>query len=77
MVPMYQAAELEKVTALMFPIPPKIGYITIVGFFLNFKSRLSRYSKLVHPSTLAFILLLLENFLFTIALFFGGGFHGA
>jgi hypothetical protein len=74
---MYQAAELEKVTALMFPIPPKLATITIWAFFSNFKSKLSRYSKLVHPSTLAFILLLLENFLFTIALFFGGGFGGA
>jgi hypothetical protein len=43
--------------------------------FTNFKSILSTYSKPLYLSPLAFILLLLENFLFAIALFFGGGFR--
>jgi hypothetical protein len=43
--------------------------------FTNYKSILSTYSKPLYLSPLAFILLLLENFLFAIALFFGGNFR--
>jgi len=78
MTQMHQAAELEMVTPSYHscvPNTPKFAALPAVGFyFFNFNSGLSKYYKPVHPSPLAFILLLLEFFLFGIALSFGGGF---
>ena len=56
------------------PNTPSICYLTCYSQYIDFNSILSRYYKPVHPSPLAFIMLLLEIFLFRIALSFGGGF---
>jgi len=56
------------------PNTPKSCGHTHCRLFLNFKSRLFRYSKPVYPSPLAYILLSLEFFLFGVALSFRGGF---
>jgi len=56
------------------PNTPKSCGHTHCRLFLNFKSRLLRYSKPVYPSPLAYILLSPEFFLFGIALSFRGGF---
>ena len=74
---LYRAAELETDSysyQLHVPYAPKIGDPTQCGFLFIFNSILSRDYKPVHPSPLAFILLLLENFLSGIALSFCGGF---
>jgi len=72
---MYQAIELETVV-YRFPNTPKIGYLTCYRLLFYFNSILPRDYKPVHPSPLAFIILLLEIILFRIALSFGRGFSG-
>jgi len=77
---MYQAAELETVTLLCQSCVsqyPQICCLACCGLFFFFNSRLSRYYKPVHPSPLAFKLLLLEFFLFGIALSLVVRFHGS
>jgi hypothetical protein len=66
-------AELEMFPNLRSHYPQNC-WCTSCGLFTNFKSILLTYSKPLYLSLLAFILLLLENFLFGIALSFGGGF---
>ena len=53
---------------------PQIRCLACCRLFFSLNSGLSKYYKPVHLSPLAFILLLLEFFLFGIALSFGGGF---
>jgi hypothetical protein len=70
---MYQAAELEMDMYshhIHVLNTPKIGHPTHCSILFFSNSRLSRYYNPVHPSPLAFILLLLEFFLFRIALSF-------
>jgi hypothetical protein len=77
---MYQAAELEMDMYshhIHVPNTPKIGYPTHCRLLLFSNSRLLRYYNPVHLSLLAFILLLLDFFLFKIALSFQVVFHCA
>ena len=56
------------------PNTPRICYITHYRVFFSLNCILARYYKPVHPSSLAFMILSPEFFLFFIALSFGGGF---
>src|SRR5258706_11306806 len=49
---------------------PKIAALPVIGFYLFFNSILIKYYKPVHPSPLAFIIMSLEKFPFSIALSF-------
>ena len=72
---MYQAIELETVAHWCSQYPD-ISYLTSHGLLFYFYFILPRDYKPVHPSPLAFIILLLEIIQFMIALSFGGGFSG-
>ena len=77
---LYQVTELETLAKLLqisVLNTPQMCCLTYYGLFDWFNSILSRYYKPVHPRPLVYIILLLEKFLFFIALSFGGGFHGA
>jgi len=63
-----------KLLRIDVPNTPKICSLTCYRLFLSLNSILSRYYKPVHPSPLAFVVLLLEIFLYFFALSFGGGF---
>jgi len=68
-VQIYQAAELEMLLHRCSQYLENY-YDTSCELVFYFNSTLSRYSKPIYPSPLAFILLPLELFLFGIALFF-------
>ena len=61
----------RKLLRIGVPNTPKICSSTGYRPLFNFNSILSEYSKLVHLSPLAFIILSLEKFLFNIALLLG------
>jgi hypothetical protein len=73
---MHQAAELEMdmhSTYIHVPNTPITGSLTRCRLLFFSNPILSRYYNLIHPSPLACILLLRENFLFGIALSCRGG----